>query len=82
MSKSKSTLDKGLFSSFNNSTKTDAPVQTVVPIKPKKSETEVVGLFARIPTSLRKKIKAYSVEKEITQDALITEILQSYFQDK
>jgi hypothetical protein len=78
----KSTLDKGLFSSFNNTVKTEAPVQTVVPIKQKRGEAELVGLFARIPSPLKKRIKAYSVEKEITQDALITEILETYFQDK
>lgn len=78
----KSSLDKGLFSSFNNTAKSEAPVQIVVPIKTQKGETELVGLFARIPPTLKKRIKAYSVEKEITQDALITKILQSYFDDK
>lgn len=85
MATAKSNLDKELFGSMNNTKKIESPIQTVVhiePVKPKKEEVDLVGLFARVPAVLKKQIKTYSVVNEITQDALVTKILQSFFENK
>lgn len=76
----KSNLDKSLFSSFNTDTQTATPIQTIIETKKDKQEdVDSVGFFARIPPSLKKRIKVFSVANDITQDRLITEILEDYF---
>lgn len=77
----KSNLDKSLFSSFNTATQTATPIQTITETrkKDKQEDGDSVGFFARIPPSLKKRIKVFSVANDITQDRLITEILDDYF---
>lgn len=85
MAKSTTVLDKALFGSMNNTKKTESPIQTVVhiePVKAKKEEVDLVGLFARVPAKLKKQIKTYSVVNEITQDSLVAKILQGFFDNK
>ena len=77
----KSNLDKSLFSSFNTDTQTGTPIQTITETKKKdkQEDGDSVGFFARIPPSLKKRIKVFSVANDITQDKLITEIFEDYF---
>lgn len=78
----KSDLDRNLFKTFNEKKTKETPIQTIVETKEAVSaDTEDnIGFFARIPASLKKKIKTLSVEKDMKQDKLVVEIFEAFFE--
>lgn len=69
-----SNLDKNLFDVVNKKT-SKTPIQTVVPIAEKKVKEETIGLFVKVPISLKKRLKTYCVINDTTQDAFINQLI-------